>query len=388
MTEQLTGLEFRRELGRGSMGQVVLARQLPAGRLVAVKRLAEASALSPVQQGRIRREAQALERLDHDHVVRLLELLQIGEEVLLVLEYIDGPSLTDLLEDRSLRPSDAMSVLNQVQCALQHAHGLGVLHRDVKPGNVLISREGVCKLTDFGLARLDDLAGNAVRTVLTRPGTPLGTAPYMAPEAVRGDAELDERSDLYSLAVVAYEVLVGRLPFPRDLGMLAILNAHLSRPVPEPTYLSPGFPPAVQAVLLRALEKDPKRRTPTVTAFWDALESAARDAWPGWQEQCNLAILVARQSAEREEQNPRTRTQAQRAQGQEAHASEPVEAFAEPDGVADYWFPGGGLSGLPRIEPTFPELRRTQRVTARYKWVLLAMSLALGLLLLVRTLHH
>ncbi len=359
MTEPLSGLEFQSELGRGSMGQVVLARQLPSGRLVAVKRLCETSALSGTQQGRLRREARALERLDDPHVVRLLQLLEVGEELLLILEYIDGPSLAQLLAQGPIRGPDAMAVLSQVRAALSHAHRLGVLHRDVKASNVIISQQGVCKLTDFGLARLDDIAGNAARTLLTRPGTPLGTAPYMSPEAVKGDVDVDERSDIYSLGVLAYELLVGRLPFPPERGTMALLNAHLAEPVPRPSDLVPGFPPGVEAALLGALEKDRSRRVPSAAAFWDLLEDAAERAWPGWREEADLAALAA--------------------------SGRSVRRPAASGVGTDHPEPGlPGLAQLERIRPTFPDLGSKRRGVTWVRWALVGLAAALAITLLVQ----
>ncbi len=359
MTEPLSGLEFQSELGRGSMGQVVLARQLPSGRLVAVKRLCETSALKGTQQGRLRREARALERLDDPHVVRLLQLLEVGEELLLILEYIDGPSLGQLHAQGRIREADAMAVLCQVQAGLSHAHRLGVLHRDVKASNVLISQQGVCKLTDFGLARLDDIAGNAARTLLTRPGTPLGTAPYMSPEAVNGDVDLDERSDIYSLAVLAYELLVGRLPFPPERGTMALLNAHLSEPVPRPSVLVPGFPLGVEAALLGALDKDRSRRVASAAAFWDVLGDAADRAWPGWREEADLVALAASGRS----------------------ARRPAAS-----GVGtDHPEPGPpGLAQLERIRPTFPDLGPKRRGATWVRWALVGLAAALAITLLVQ----
>lgn len=356
MTERFSGLEVHSELGRGSMGQVLLAHQLPSGRLVAVKRLGESDSLSAVQQARLRREADALARLDHAHVVRLLELIQVGEELLLVLEFVDGPSLAQLLAADVLAPHDALAVVEQTCHALEHAHRLGVAHRDVKPSNVLISGEGICKLTDFGLARLDDIAAGASRTILTRPGTPLGTAPYMAPEAVMGRADLDAQADLYSLAVMAYQLLVGRLPFPSDMGMLAILDAHLSKPVPRPTHLVPGFSPGVEAVLLSALEKDRDRRTQGVARFREDLAQAAEGTWAAWRRHTDLCALVPR-----------------------AVSAPPQASRVEPTPPSSWAFPELG-----RVEPQVPQLHRGGPSKAQVLWVLVALVALLGSLLVVR----
>ncbi len=291
-------------------------------------------------------------------MVRLLQLLEVGDELLLVLEYIDGPSLAQLLDHGPIREVDAMAVLDQVQAALSHAHRLGVLHRDVKASNVIISQRGVCKLTDFGLARLDDIAGNAARTLLTRPGTPLGTAPYMSPEAVNGDVDPDERSDIYSFGVLAYELLVGRLPFPPERGTMALLNAHLSEQVPRPSVLVPGFPPGVEAALLGALEKERSQRIPTAAAFWALLEEAAARAWPAWREEADLVALAALGRS------------ARRPAASDADTDHPLASLR--------------LGQLERIRPTFPDLGSKGRGVRWVRWALVGLAAALAITLLIQ----
>lgn len=367
MAEQLTGLEFCAELGRGSMGQVMLARRLPEGRLVAVKRLGDSTYLGKLQQARLQREARALSRLDHPNVVRLLDLLHVGHEILLVLEYIDGTSLAEFQSKGTVRRADAVAIVSQVQAGLQHAHSLGVVHRDVKPGNVLLARDGRCTLADFGLARLDGIASGGGRTILTRPGTPVGTAPYMSPEAAMGAPDLDARSDIYSLAVVTYELLLGRLPFPAEMGTLGLLRAHMDHPVPRPGALSPGFPAGVEDALLAALAKDRDRRTARVSDFWEELCAAATRAWPGWSEEAHLAALAG---------------------------------IGDPDGLASCPGPkepeqGGDEAVWPwavldvaQIEPTFPDLGRPRHWPSQLRWALLAIGIALATVLLVRAFLH
>ncbi len=356
MVEAITGLEVRAELGRGSMGQVMLARRLPVGDLVAVKRLAEAATMDRAQRVRLQREAEALRRLDHPHVVQFLQLLEYGSDLLLVLEYVDGPSLAVLAAGGPLPTADALAVLGQIQGGLRHAHALGVIHRDVKASNVLVGSDGLCRLSDFGLARLDDIASSSA-VMLTRPGTPLGTAPYMAPEAVAGDAGLDVRSDIYSLGVLAYELLVGRLPFPAELGTVALLQAHVSRPVPRPSEIAEGFPPGVEEALLWPLEKDRDRRPSTVAEFWEALGAASLRAWPSWPEDHDLTALV---------QSP---------------VSEPVVPAAGP---RSWW--SFEAAELPWIPPKPPELARPRRSLSVALLTALGVALALGTFLVLRTL--
>jgi eukaryotic-like serine/threonine-protein kinase len=359
MVEQLSGLEFRAEIGRGSMGQVMLARQLPDDRLVAVKRLGDASHIGTTQQARLAREARALSRLRHPNVVRLLDLVKIGQELLLVLEYIDGPSLAQLEVNGLIGRPDALAVVSQIHSGLHHAHCMGVVHRDVKPGNVLVGRDGRCTLTDFGLARLDDIAA-ASRTVLTRPGTPLGTAPYMSPEAAMGETDLDVRSDVYSFGVVTYELLLGRLPFPAERGTLALLHAHTFEPAPRPSDVEPGFPLEVEDALLWALAKDRKDRPADVAQFWAALGRAAASAWPDWWLESDLRSLGGS------------------ADDDLADAHRVID-----DGA----WPWNDLS-VEMIEPTFPNLAPPRNPGTTILRVLLVSVVLLGVALLLKSLMH
>jgi hypothetical protein len=159
-----------------------------------------------------------------------------------------------------------------VAAALDHAHQRGVVHRDVKPSNVLVRDDGVLKLGDFGVARL--LEGQAR---FAGRGTPPGTPAYMAPELARGDSSIDVRADVYSLGVMAYEMLVGRVPFAVDAeDVYATVRAHAEQPPPRPSTLRPGFPPLLQAALLWALQKPPERRPATAGEFAAALQDALR----------------------------------------------------------------------------------------------------------------
>lgn len=367
-------LEFLAELGHGSMGDVLLARELPAERLVAVKRLGEVARLGAVQRARLQREARALSRLHHRNVVNLLNIVQWDGELMLVLEYVDGLSLRQLRHAGPLSIADALCVADQVHRGLAHAHGVGVIHRDVKPSNVLISRQGDCKLSDFGLARLDDLA-LASRTVLTRPGHPLGTAPYMAPEAALGSTKITQRADLYSFAVVVYELLVGRLPFDPDLGTLALLNSHVAATPPAPSAVVPGFPPGVEAVILAALSKDPGARPSGVAEFWYELDSAASLRWPGWRDQADLAAAVNEASPP--------------AEASAGSVTIPGVSDAGADNQEDLSYLGPRLlaAQLRRIPPTFPDLTPANRVERGLRWMIGGLVVILAILLGLHAIH-
>ncbi len=275
------------------MGSVVLARQRSVDRLVAVKQLHVESSRSA--RSRLAREGRALAELDCSNVIRIYGVEPAGDDLYLILEYIDGPTLAAIIAAGDLSVPDALAIISQLATGLRFIHERGVVHRDVKPGNVLVSSEGVCKLNDFGLVRLLHVAtGRPVpMTVLTREGMPIGTAAYMSPEAVVGDQTLDQRADLYALAMISYDLLLGRPPFPNSLDLLPMLNAQLNTPPPAPTSIDPTFPLSVEVAILRALQKDRNERYPTVAAYWDDLQAAASIAWPEWSSEADLKVLVA-----------------------------------------------------------------------------------------------
>jgi eukaryotic-like serine/threonine-protein kinase len=289
----LADYELLREIGRGASGAVYLCKERPNGRRVAVKRL-----LSPSPGGsssrRFQREERILTGLEHPGIVRAERFVHAGGEMWLVLEYVPGPTLRELLAVAPLAEPDALEVLRQLATALDYAHRCRVVHRDLKPENVLVTPAGQCKLADFGIAKL--IAGThtgSLGSFRTRTGTILGTAQYISPEAAAGTVRLDQRADLYGLGVIAYEMLVGHPPFPAGTDPLATLEAHISQPAPLPTDLNADFPEPVEEVLLRALAKRPRQRQRTVASLWNELDRAASTAWPDWYERADLGAVVA-----------------------------------------------------------------------------------------------
>ncbi len=241
---------------------------------VAVKVIREDLAEDPEFLRRFAREAEALARLDHPNIVRFYSLEQQGRLAFIVMDYVQGETLRGLLKQAGgpLPYATAVRVVKQVASALYYAHRRGVVHRDVKPGNIMVRADGTALLSDFGIARAADSASLVTLAV--------GTPAYMSPEQHRGEAASD-RSDQYSLAVVAYEMLTGRRPFLGETPVAGLSVAsqrvaweHLYLPPPPPRSLCPGLPEAAEAVLLRALDKDPGRRYASVVEFAEALEQA------------------------------------------------------------------------------------------------------------------
>jgi serine/threonine protein kinase len=274
VTDLPAGFELVRTLGAGGFGEVVLARQTGLDRLVAVKRIHAHALAGADALERFRREGTVLARLTHPAIVRVHDFRREGADALLVMEYVDGASLADLLEQGPLPVHLALTALGDVADALAAAAAQGIAHRDVKPGNVFVLPDGHAKLGDFGLARV--VADASV--FRTSDGTATGTPAYFPPETGQGLSEPDERSDAYSFAVMAYEVLTGRLPYDGE-GAIAMIAAHWMRDPPAPIDVVPGFPKAANDALLAGLSKDPAAR-PLPCALVTRLRSVPAADWP------------------------------------------------------------------------------------------------------------
>ena len=214
-------LEIEQLLGRGGMGVVYQARQVALERHVALKLLSPKLAAQPSFAERFVREAKTLAKLRHPNIVSIYDFGQVGNIWYLVMEYVDGRNLRELLNAGALAPNDALSIVQQVCAGLEYAHEQGVVHRDIKPENILVNRQGEVALVDFGLAKLMDPLTQDV--TLTGTSQVMGTLHYMAPEQMRGPMQVDHRADLYSLGVVFYEMLtkelpLGRFPLPSEHG--------------------------------------------------------------------------------------------------------------------------------------------------------------------------
>lgn len=272
-------------LGRGGMAWVYRAWDQDLERTVAVKVITPQEALEMAQSmDRFHREARVIARLDHPHIVQLYDLGKVDGQPYMVMQYIPGPNLEDRLREwsrcgRLLARDEVLTILRQVAAALDYAHAQGLIHRDVKPSNVLFKEDGHVVLTDFGLARLH--AGvRGQHPTLTDADQVLGTPTYMAPEQATRTIPASPASDVYSLAVVAYEMLSGQPPFEADSTLSAILQ-HILEPPPSIRERRPDLSPALDQTLQRALDKDPAQRFLTATAFVDALEAAWEDEKAG-----------------------------------------------------------------------------------------------------------
>jgi hypothetical protein len=259
--------ELDREIGRGGMSVVYRARDRRLNRLVAIKVLPPELAYDPSIRLRFTREAQTAAQLEHAHIVPIYDVGERDGIAYFVMALVTGGNLAELLAREPRLPVDEVRrVLREIADALAYAHQRGVIHRDIKPDNVLLDgTSGRVMVTDFGIARAIE-AG----TRLTVTGAAVGTPTYMSPEQAVGEREIDGRTDLYALGVIGYQMLTGRVPFTAGNPMALLLKHVGERPRPIAA-LRPDAPPALRDALERALLKEPDDRWPTATAFRDAL---------------------------------------------------------------------------------------------------------------------
>lgn len=251
-------------LGRGGMGKVFQVRNRLSDRVEAMKVVLPGYEEDPDLVGRFLREIKVLATLEHPNIAVLRTALQVGNRILMIMEFVDGVNLQDKLGDGPLPLADAVACVRQVLRALAFAHARHVIHRDIKPPNILMTSAGLVKLTDFGIARSVGSDGT-----LTGTGMAIGSVSYMSPEQVQGGTA-DERSDLYSLGVTFYEAVTGRRPFEGD-NAYAIMHAQLEGDAVSPSERNPAIPPALAAVILKAMARAPEQRFQTAAEFEKAL---------------------------------------------------------------------------------------------------------------------
>lgn len=272
-------LEWRYRIGaqiaRGGMSTVYAAVDTRLDREVAVKVMDPALAREPAFRTRFEREARAVAKLNHPTLVNVFDQGVDEDYVFLVMELVEGGSLRELLKERGpMPPHAAIAVMQPMLNALAIAHAKGMIHRDIKPDNVLISDQHQVKLADFGLVRaIDNAMGDATNATTSVNGQVIGTVGYLSPEQVRGE-NLTQASDVYSAGILLFELLTGRTPF-KGASPLETAMARINRPVPAPSTLMPDIPPEIDELVLRACHRDPAQRFQDGSEFLQAVEDTA-----------------------------------------------------------------------------------------------------------------
>jgi hypothetical protein len=260
-------------LGAGGMGKVFKVRNVISDRVEAMKVLLPDLASDHELADRFMREIKVQASLEHPNIASLHTALRVDNQLLMLMEFVEGVTLEHKLKDGPLPVASGVDYIAQVLAALEYAHKHGVVHRDIKPANMMLTNAGVIKLMDFGIAK----AKTDQR--LTMTGTTMGSLYYMSPEQIQGAADLDARADLYSVGVSLYELVTGKRPFDGD-SQFAIMSAHLEKQPVPPITLDPKMPKGLNDAILMAVAKDPNARFQTAGAFRAALLSVAGSLQP------------------------------------------------------------------------------------------------------------
>jgi eukaryotic-like serine/threonine-protein kinase len=263
--QRLGDYEILGILGAGGMGKVYKVRNTISDRIEAMKILLPDLAGQKDLADRFLREIKVLASLHHPNIAALRTALTLDNQLVMIMEFVDGVTLSSRLQQGAIPPTLAVKYIDQVLDALSYAHKQNIIHRDIKPANMMLTPDGSVKLMDFGIAR------SGSDRSLTMTGTTLGSLNYMPPEQVKGDPA-DNRSDLYSLGVSLYEMVTGQLPFHADSNY-AMMAAHLQEVPKPPIVLRPGIPQALNQIIVMALAKDPGQRFQSADAFRGALKS-------------------------------------------------------------------------------------------------------------------
>jgi hypothetical protein len=247
--------ELVHRIGEGAMGALFQAQDTLTGRMTALKLLPKHLAADPEFVERFRREVAVLSSLDHPNIVRFFGSGEIQGQHYLAMEFIEGLSLGQRLRSEERIPQDeCLRIVRDVAKALSHAHAKGVVHRDIKPDNILFAKDGTVKVVDFGLAK-----NRAEKSKLTAIGTSIGTPYYLSPEQAMGEQNVDARADLYGLGVTLFHLLTGQVPFD-DKSSMQVMMKHVQAQPPDPRGLNPGISRGLSQVILKLMEKDPANR--------------------------------------------------------------------------------------------------------------------------------
>lgn len=274
--QQIPGFQVLSRLGQGAMAVVFKAKQLSLDRIVAIKVLPKRLSENPEFVERFYREGKAAARLNHPHIVQAYDVGESSGYHYFVMEYIDGQTVYDLLGgDGRVAESEAARIILQTARALEHAHAQGLIHRDVKPKNIMLTKQGVVKLADMGLAR----EVNDYVTATAEAGRAYGTPYYISPEQIRGDINIDYRADIYALGATFYHMVAGRVPFDGTTPS-AVMHKHLKEPLVPPDHINPSLSSGVGEIIEVMMAKNPDDRYPGMAELISDLEAVGRGEPP------------------------------------------------------------------------------------------------------------
>lgn len=268
--QRLGDYEILRVLGAGGMGRVYQVRNVITDRVEAMKVLLPEISGQEEVAARFLREIKVLAALNHPHIARLHTALTIDNQLVMIMEFVEGQAISARLAGGPMPVPDALTCIDQILDALSYAHQQHVIHRDIKPANMMLTPDGTVKLMDFGIARAENEP-----TLLTAPGSTLGSMNYMSPEQVKGE-RTDERSDLYSLGISLYEMVTGERPFHGD-SSFSLMAAHINQAPTPPVELQPEMPAGLNQIILTSIAKSPAERFQSADAFRNAVKSVLRD---------------------------------------------------------------------------------------------------------------
>lgn len=279
--QQIPGYQLQRKIGAGAMAVVYLAKQVSLDREVAVKVLPKRLSANEEFVERFYREGKAAAALNHNNIVQAIDVGEAGGYHYFAMEYVEGRTVYDeIAEEKVYDEAEAIRVIRQVAQALLHAHERDIIHRDVKPKNIMLTRDRVAKLADMGLAR----AASDVEAAMTEAGRAYGTPYYISPEQIRGEVHIDGRADIYSLGATAYHMVTGRVPF-EGATPSAVMHKHLKEPMTPPDHLNTRLTGGLAATIEKMMAKKRDQRYPSCRELIEDLDLLARGEPPHYAEQ-------------------------------------------------------------------------------------------------------
>jgi serine/threonine-protein kinase len=273
---QIPGFQLLRKVGAGAMASVFMAKQLSLDRVVAIKILPKRLSEDQDFVARFYKEGRAAAKLNHNNIVQAIDVGEYGGHHYFVMEYVDGWTVyDDLAKKRRYDEAQALDIITQIARALEHAHARGFIHRDVKPKNIMMTKDGVAKLADMGLAR----QASDAEAATAEKGRAFGTPYYISPEQIRGIADVDFRADIYSLGATFYHMVTGRVPFEGSTPS-EIMHKHLREALVPPDHLNPSLSAGLGEVIERAMAKDRQRRYTSTSDLLLDLEAVSHGEAP------------------------------------------------------------------------------------------------------------